>query len=329
MLPASKRNRILDDILKIVRRGRTFLLSGHDKPDGDTVGCELAFAGLLRTLGKKVRIVNADPVPESLLFLPGARRIRTSSRVKGFFDVAVIFECSGPDRMGNILDLDSQAGVVVNIDHHRHHGRFGDVNLVDPDASSNSEQVFGLFERAGIRMSRREAVALYAGLVTDTGRFQQGNTNPVSHRVAAALLEAGVNVPEVSRRLYGYASPGSVKILSRALGSLRLLAGGRVALMTLMDRDFRRAGAVLEDADDVSGQGILLPSVEVGLFVRPSGEAGRARVSFRGKGRVDLCRVAVDFGGGGHKNAAGCTLAGSVPSVARRVTRAVLSALPK
>lgn len=331
MLPAKKRNKIFDDILKAVKKGKTFLLSGHYKPDGDTVGSELAFASFLRRLKKKVRIVNAEPVPEGLRFLPGIEKVEALKKVEGYFDVVVVFECSGADRMGNILDLDTQAGTVINIDHHRHHAYFGDINLIDQDASSNSEQLFPFFQRAKVKVTKEEAAALYVGLVTDTGRFQQENANPESHRVAAGLHETGIDVADISRKLYGTRSEAALKILARGLGSLRLEAEGRVAILRVTEKDFAETGAGPDDTEDIVNHGLMVPSVEAVVFVRPSGPnaPGDCKISFRGKGRVDLCKVAVSLQGGGHKNASGCNMRGDVDVVARRMADAVIAELPK
>lgn len=328
-LPPKKRDKIIAEILAAVKKGKTFLLSGHHKPDGDTVGSELAFASFLRRLKKKVRIVNAEPVPPQLLFLPGADKIEASPKVDGFYDVVVVFECSGADRMGNIIDLDEQAGVVINIDHHAHHAFFGDINLINPFASSNSEQLFHFFRKAKMKITKDEAAALYVGLVTDTGRFQQENANPDSHRVAAGLLEAGIDVADISRRLYGTRSVAALKLLSRGIASLSVESGGRLAVLTVTEKDFAETGATFEDAEDVVNFGLLVPTVEAVVFVRSSQKAGECKVSLRGKGRVDLCKVAVSMGGGGHKNASGCNLPGSVPEVACRLAAAVAEALPK
>ncbi len=328
-LSEENRDKIIGRILRAVKGGRTFFLSGHQKPDGDTIGSQIAFASLLRRLKKRVEIYNTEPVPQMLRFLPGSERIKTAKKVGGFFDVAVVFECSGPDRMGNIIDLDRQARTVINIDHHAHHNHFGDINLIDPRASSNSEQLFYVFRKAGLKLARAEAMALYVGLVTDTGRFQQENTNPRSHQVAAGLLAAGVPVAEISRRLYDARPMSSLKLLGRALDSLRLEEGGLVSLMALRRRDFAEVGAADEETEDIINYGLKVSSVEVALFLKETEEGGSIKVSFRGKGRVDLCRIAVGFGGGGHRNASGCTVSGTLEDVSRAVLSEVRKSLSR
>jgi phosphoesterase RecJ-like protein len=325
---ARKRDKVLDEILRAVRRGKTFFLAGHEKPDGDTIGSELAFASLLRRLGKRVDIYNAEPVPDSLRFLPGADRAKASRRVEKDYDVAVVFECSGPDRMGNILDLKRHAKTVINIDHHAHHSYFGDINLINPRASSNSEQLFYLWRRARMPITRDEAMALYVGLVTDTGRFQQENTNPDSHEVAGGLVAVGIPVAEISRRLYYTRTPSALGLLGRALGTLKLLEDGRISVLTLTQPDFAETRATPDETEDVINHGLMPETVLVALFARETEAAGRVKVSLRGKGKVDLCRIAVKFGGGGHKNASGCTVSGSLEQAVDTVLREVRPSLP-
>lgn len=327
-LPEKKRDKIIDDILKVVRKNRTFLLSGHEKPDGDTIGSELAFASFLRRLKKKVDIINAEPVPQYLQFLPGAGAAKAAKKAEGRWDVVVVFECSGPERMGNIVDLKTQAGTVINIDHHAHHNYFGHINLINPKASSNSEQLFYVFKRAKMAITKDEAEALYVGLVTDTGRFQQENTNTLSHEVASGLHAAGINVAEITRRVYNTRTETSLKLLGRALSSLRLEAGGRIAVMSVSQADFAATGSNPEETEDVINHGLMVPTVQVALFLRDTDKPDDVKVSFRGKGQVDLCKIAVSFGGGGHKNASGCNIPGALPEVTRRVLAEVEKALP-
>ncbi len=325
-LSEKKRDQIISQILKVVRKGQTFFLSGHEKPDGDTVGSELAFASLLHRLKKKVDIYNAQPVPPFLRFLPGARLIKTSQNVKGFYDVAVIFECTGPERMGNIIDLHKQAKTVVNIDHHVYHKHYAHINLIDPNASSNSEQLFHVFQKARMPLTQQEATALYVGLVTDTGRFQYGNTDPHSHTIAAHLHQAGISSADICRQIYETRSISALKLMGRALASMRMLYNDRTSLMVLQKDDFQKTKSTLADTEEIINFGLMPPSVQVALLVCEE-EKSRIKVSLRGKGSVDVGRIAVSLGGGGHKNAAGCTLSGTVPKISNKVLSQIKAAL--
>lgn len=319
--------RELSRFARLLRTGRTFFLTGHENPDGDTVGSEIALASYLRGRGKSVVVGNASPVPAYCRFLKGIARIRSAKRFGGRYDAAIVFECSGPGRTGHVLDFKGQARVVVNVDHHAHHALYGDINLIDEDASSNSEQLLRVFDALKHRLTADEATALYLGLVTDTGRFQQENTRVGSHTAAARLLAAGVDVAEVHRHVYATRSPAAMRLMGRALSGARLAAGGRVTVLRLTRRDFEETGADASEVEDIPNMGLLPPTSWVSLFLRDTEERGKVKISLRGKSRVDLCRLAVSLGGGGHKNAAGAVLAGGIDAVEKKLLKLLSRAL--
>lgn len=327
---------VIRRILETCRAGRRFIITGHVNPDPDTVGSQLALASLIHRLGsgKQVALVNADPIPSNTRFLTGASRIRTVSRVKGHYDVAVILECNGPHRMGNLLDLKRQATTVINIDHHISFQRFGDLNFIDPRASSNAEQIYRLYQAAGIRPTAREATYLYVGLLTDTGRFQHSNTTPETHRAAADFLRYGVRAHQVHEYLYGRKPLAALRLLGGALNDLRLLSQGRIALLTIRRRVFQRFRAHQEDSEDIVNYGMLIPGVQVSILLREDDElqdvhrrSPVVRVSLRSRAPVDVCAVAKTFGGGGHRRAAGCSLSGTLAAATSQLLRRVIAAL--
>ncbi|MBI3292846.1 MAG: bifunctional oligoribonuclease/PAP phosphatase NrnA [Elusimicrobia bacterium] len=323
---------IIRRILERLRTGRRFFVTGHLKPDPDTVGSALALASLIHRLGpgKLVDLVTADPIPSNTLFLPGASRIRTAGRVKGHFDVAIILECNGPHRMGNIIDIERQAATTINIDHHISFQRFGDINFINPRASSNAEQVYRLYQTAGIRPNRREATYLYAGLLTDTGRFQHSNTTSETHQTAAALLACGVQPHKVHEELYGKKPQAALRLLGTALNGLRIISRRRIALLSISRQQFQQVRARQDDSEEIVNYGMLIPSVLVSVLLREDEEIQPShrrisvvRVSLRSKAPVDVCAVAKAFGGGGHRRAAGCSLPGTLSTVTPRLIRGI------
>jgi phosphoesterase RecJ-like protein len=212
---------------------------------------------------------------------------------------------------------------VINIDHHRHHNFFGDINLIHPGASSNSEQLFRIFDLAKVKINRREAAALYVGLVTDTGRFQQENTTPDSHAIAGKLMTAGIDHAAICRRIFNTRSVAALKLLSRALAALRAEAGGRVVVIPLARADFEETGAADDDVEEIVNFGLMVPGAEVSLFLKESAPGGPTKLSLRGKGKLDLSRLAVSLGGGGHRNASGAV----IPSRLEEAEKIVLEKL--
>jgi len=294
----------------------SFFLAGHLNPDGDTIGSMLAIGSVLKRLGKKVRLFSQDPVPENLRFLPHANTIH--SRVpKGKFDAAILLECSTPARGGALEPVLRRCGKVVNIDHHKTSEFYGDINIVEPHSSSTAEIVYRLFYNMNVNMTRREATCLYTAIVTDTGRFHFPATTPRTLEIASRLLETGFKFSRINDLLYATKACESLKILGRALESLELKAGGKLAVLTLKASDFKEFEARSEHSENVINFGMMPPGVKTAVMFRE--EEDRVSVTFRSRGHLDVSAVAKAFGGGGHRNASGCRMRGPLPQIREKV----------
>ncbi|MHB9154071.1 MAG: DHH family phosphoesterase [Endomicrobiales bacterium] len=309
----TKERKILSKIAEAIKKNNTFFIAGHIKPDGDTIGSALALASLLRRLGKKPKVYTRETVPQYLCFLRDTKSIILTDRAEGEFDCAIILECSDLDRMGNLISLE-QAATVVNIDHHAIFSTYGDINYVEPHASSSAEQVYYLFKHMKMPMTCPEAEALYVGLVTDTGKFQQANTTPEAMRMAADLLEAGIEPQKIYDKLYATMPLSSLNLLGAALSTLKLSSGGRVAYMEITHKMYRDTGSDVTETEGVINYSMMIPGVVVGILFRETEHAGLVKASFRSRGGIDVNKIAGHFGGGGHKNAAGCSFSGGLKS---------------
>jgi phosphoesterase RecJ-like protein len=309
--PASEaRERVLEEL----RAGERFLLVSHEHPDGDALGSLVAMQGVLAALGKDALIfLAADelPLPYEYRFLELAGLV---SEPPSDIDerVVVFLDCGNIDRTP-VGAVKREGSHILNLDHHHDNTRFGDVDLVVPEASCTAEIVWGLMRELGVRPTRAIAEALYVGLVTDTGKFMYENTGPCAHHMAAELIEAGVDTHAMYRRLYEGMPYAKLELLGRALSRVKRFDEGRLTLALISRDDFRLAGA-----DDSLSEGVIdhLRSVEgtkVAALARelPSeaGE-GRKKVSLRSTdGEVDVSAIARAAGGGGHVRAAGLTTA--------------------
>ncbi|PIU19236.1 MAG: bifunctional oligoribonuclease/PAP phosphatase NrnA [Elusimicrobia bacterium CG08_land_8_20_14_0_20_59_10] len=307
----------------LIAGSKNFFLAGHLNPDGDTIGCMLAIGSVLKRLGKKVWLFSQDPVPDNLAFLPNARAIK-SRLPASRFDVAILLECSTPARGGALEPVLRRSGKIINIDHHKTSEFYGDINIVEPHSSSTAEIVYRLFYNMKVNISRREAACLYTGMVTDTGRFHFAATSPRTLEVASRLLETGFKFSHVNDLLYATKARESLKILGRALESLELKAGGRLAVLTLRQEDFKAFDARSEHSESVINYGLMPPGVKAAVMFREEPEL--VNVTFRSVGHLDVSMVAKSFGGGGHRNAAGCRLKGTLQA-AREQVLAVLTRL--
>jgi len=294
----------------ISRPGERFVITSHHNPDGDAIGSLLGLGRALRAAGRDVVLAHADdpPVPGDLQFLlaEGEEFVRDLPADIGE-RVLIAVDCASELRMWN-TPVHEAARVVIDIDHHQDNTRFGDLNLIEPLASSTAEVVWGVLEQAGWPPTREVAEPLYVGMITDTGRFGYGNTSPRTHRIAAAMIEAGVDPAATSRRLYEEQPLDRLLLMGRALESSRALAGGRMLAAVLTGEDFDAAGG--RDTEGIVEGMRGVRGMKAAALVSEAGPEGMYRVSLRtADPNVDVSAIAREEGGGGHRAAAGFSTA--------------------
>jgi phosphoesterase RecJ-like protein len=303
-------------------RGSALML-GHVHPDADVLGTLLALGQALEARGWRVTYGGPHPAPAVLAFLPGVERYQRLHALDGRFDVAVLTDCPNPQRTEGLIDQARRAAAtVVNIDHHPDNRRYGDVNWIDVSAAATGELVYELLVALGAPLTPPIATNLFTALHTDTGSFRYSNVTPRTFKTAAALVQAGADPAFVSERLYERRAADSLRWLGEALGRVEISDDGRLAWLVLP------AGSVPEkfiESEELVNYPRSIATVRVACLLRE--DLGRVKVSLRGKGDVDVQRIAAQFGGGGHPNAAGCTIAGPIAEATRVVLVAVRAAL--
>jgi phosphoesterase RecJ-like protein len=296
---------------------------GHAHPDADVLGTLLALGLALEHRSWTVTYGGPHPAPDVLDFLPGVERYGVLTSIEGAFDVAVLTDCPNPDRTEGLLTrVRPAARRIVNIDHHPDNRAYGHVNWIDPTAAATGELVYALLLALGWPISPAVATNLFTAIHTDTGSFRYSNVTPATFRIAAALVDAGADPALVSNALYERRGPEALGALAEVLARVEVSEDGRVAWIALP------SGLVPEsfvEAEDLVNYPRSIGSVRVSCLFRERG--GRVKVSLRGKGDVDVNRIAARFGGGGHKNAAGCLVSGSLQGVAEVVLAAVRDSL--
>ena len=316
---AESQNGSLADVARALRAGDRFLLTTHEGPDGDALGSLLAMHHVLEQLGKdSVMFLPAKefPLPVEYQFLP-LEEVFHEPPVDVVDRVIVFLDCGNIDRMP-VDFLQRDDAVVLNIDHHHDNTRFGTLNLVDTDASCTAEIVFELAKLLGAEVTPEIASALYVALVTDTGRFMYENTGAAAHRLAAELIDAGVDVHDIYRRLYERVPLEKLHLVSRAIERIVQLDDCKLAVTYISARDYADTGA-----NDSLTEGIIdhvrsLEGTEVAAMIRDKTDGGRAarKVSLRSTdGRVDVSAIARKRGGGGHPRAAGFSTDLSYPEL--------------
>jgi bifunctional oligoribonuclease and PAP phosphatase NrnA len=299
----------IDRVADAIRAGDRFLLTTHENPDGDALGSLLATHRILETLGKDSLMFLAAkefPLPVEYRFLP-LEEVFHEPPADIADRVVVFLDCGNIDRMP-VDFLQNGDNTLINIDHHHDNTRFGTVNLVDVKASCTAEIVYDLTGLLDVQLTPEIANALYVGLVTDTGKFMYENTDARSHRMAAGLIEAGVEVNEVYRRLYEHAPAEKLKLLARALEGITLRDEGRLAVTYISREDYSVTGASEALTEGIIDHLRTIDGTVVAAVVRDQSDGGRAarKVSMRSTdGQVDVSAIARQHGGGGHRRAAG------------------------
>jgi phosphoesterase RecJ-like protein len=302
---ASDLERVVDEF----RSADRFLLTTHEGPDGDALGSLLALHHILERIGKdSVMFLAAKefPLPIEYRFLP-LEEVFHDPPADVVDRVIVFLDCGNIDRMPAAF-LQREDAHVLNIDHHHDNTRFGTINLVDTEASCTAEIIFRIARLLGAEITPEIAGALYVALITDTGKFMYENTRPSAHRMAAELIEAGVDVSDIYRRLYERVPIEKLRLIARALEKIELLEDGKLALTYIAERDYAETGA-----SEVHTEGIIdhlraLEGADVAAVIRDKTDGGTAarKVSLRSSnGGIDVSAIARKHGGGGHRRAAG------------------------
>lgn len=303
-----------EEVAKLLAAGRRFLLTGHRNPDGDALGSALGLALALEAAGKEARVVMRDTWSRAYAKLPGISRVVVADALPADWpsrwDAVLAMECPEAERAGwpNLL-----AGKVVNVDHHAGNTRYGSLNLVDLPAAATGEIVADLLDLLGWPFTADIATNLWVSLVTDTGSFRYSNTTPKALALGARLVAEGAQPGPVNEFLFEAAPLSSLKLEALVLGTLELHAGGTVATVELPRRFFDESGAKEPDTEGLVNRARGIEGVRAAALIR-EGEDGEIRCSLRSKGAVDVRSVAVLHAGGGHRNASGCRMAGTLAS---------------
>ena len=300
------------------------LVASHVRPDADAYGSSIAMALHLKAQGKEVTVWNEEGMTEKFRYLPESSLVELPpAHEKCDFDVFLALDTSTKERLGRVLKATGNVGTWVNIDHHVSNHRYGDLNHIDDSAPATGQILYDYFTHAGGAISPAMAVNLYAAISTDTGSFQYDKTSPHTFRLIAELVEKGVNVPEISRKMYDSYPRRRLELLKALLNSARFDCDDRVASFSLSLETAKNLSVLPEDNEGLIDHLRAVEGVQVAVFFEELPE-NKVRVSMRSKEpRFDVCKICGLFGGGGHAQAAGARLVGSLESAEEKVLQAV------
>ncbi len=314
----------MEQIIHQLDNSGNVLVVSHEGPDGDAVGSLIAMGLALDALHKEVTLFNESAIPAVYRFLPSVNRIKRMTGEISRFDTAVILDCGDLKRIGKTADLlDRKKGIdapfIINIDHHITNTYFGDFQLIDTGACATCEIVYRLMKEMNVPLNKNIATSIYTGILTDTGSFRFSNTNRAAFEICNEMVALGVEPYNVAKHVYGRYSLERIKLLNLALDSIEISENGKLSLMTITRRMFNETGTNSEDVDGLINYARLIADVKVAVLIQENhirsgnGDGNKQyHISLRSDGSVDVAAIAFEFGGGGHRSAAGFNIDGRI-----------------
>jgi phosphoesterase RecJ-like protein len=314
---------VLSQVVELIENKQNFAITTHVRPDGDGIGSSLGLYWLLKSLGKNAEVIACDEIPGAYQELPGVEDIRRVKAIDKQYDAVFIIECSDAFRPG-ITDLEKE--FTVNIDHHATSEHFGTINWIDSTASAVGEMIYNLCKAIGGRITTEIAECLYMALVTDTGSFHYSNTTDRTLKVASELLKSGAKPAKIAEAVYNSYPWSRIELMRHVLATVKRDPSGLVASMRQTLEMRKNAGAVDGDNNGFVNIPLAAKEVEAVVYKRDVGP-DEYRVRLRSKGTINVAKVAEKFGGGGHKNAAGCRAVGDWDEIEAKLVDATLDAI--
>jgi phosphoesterase RecJ-like protein len=310
---------LVDQLGELCERHDPIMVMGHKDADGDTLGCSLAFAEALRARGKRVWTVIPHPLPQKYAWMPGFEQIVERPADGEEVPLVLVFDSGNMERSGSAAAHVSEQATIVNVDHHTSNSRFGDLNIIDTDASAVGQMCLDMLEHFGWPITRSMATNLYTALMTDTGGFRHENTTPRALRDAARLAALGADPSYVASCVYKSRPLTTVKLSGLSITGMQVEMDGRLAWAKVTRRMLREAGAVMAESEDIIDTLNSLAGLQVAIIFKEV-SARLTKISVRSRGAVDAAMLCGVFGGGGHLRAAGA----EVPLPLERAIPAVL-----
>lgn len=311
------------ELVRLLQQGRRFYVTSHQRPDGDAIGSACAMALALQAMGKHATVVMDAVPPAYLQPFPTVSEVLVTDEVRERADAVLLMECSSLSRCG-VRGLEQSP--VINIDHHPGNTGYGAINWIDEQAAACGEQAFTLIDALGVALTPDIATHLYLAILTDTGSFHFSHLTPRTYHLAARAVAAGADPQWIARTHYDSNSLGRVRIFGAVLNTMITLAEGRVAVLHITRDMAARLGGTYDDTEGLINFPLTVKDIQAVAFLKEAADHDW-RLSLRSKGTVDIGAIARGFGGGGHTNAAGCSVAGTYDQCLERLTPLLCAAV--
>jgi phosphoesterase RecJ-like protein len=315
---------VIERIGAVIRENQSFVLMSHVRPDGDAIGSQLALGFALMAMGKEVHLINEDGLPDNLAFLKGSDRIETPPAEPLDVDVAIALDTATKPRLGdNALHAASKAKLWLNIDHHISNPQYGEINLIDATSPATGQILYDLITRLDLPLTEESRDAIYVAVSTDTGSFQYPATTAKTYEMAADLIRRGLDVGTINSKTYDDSPYRRLELMRALLNTLERSDDGRVANWTLLDQTRLDLELRPEDSEGLIDTIRAIRGVRLAVFFEELPD-GKIRVSMRSKDhQLDVCKIAMEFGGGGHALAAGIRMKGPLSDAKALVLGAI------
>ena len=307
----------LDNIIEEIKKAESIVILTHETPDGDAIGSSLAMKVALKQLGKNADVIIKE-VPRTFNFLPGSEEIKDNSEIKSY-DLAISLDCADLKRLVANEYFENAKQTIV-IDHHGSNKMYGDINFVNPVAPACCQILIGMFQYFDINIDKELGTCILTGIITDTGGFRYSGVTPETFEFTADLLQKGVNVSDIYKRVLQTKTKANFELMRRTLDRIEFLEDGKVTFTYITNKDLEEVNAGIGDHEGLVEIGRDVEGVEVSVFVREKDEEENTyKVSMRSNDYVNVSDVCLMFGGGGHEKAAGAVLQGSLEQVKQKV----------
>lgn len=295
----------MNKVIEKINNARSVAVLPHINEDGDALGTCFAFAEVMRRLGKTA-VVYVSEIPEKRLEFMGADYVVYDENKTYEHDLCACLDCGDLQRIGKRVKLFNEINNSINIDHHATNTKFADANYVCGGVSAAAEVLYCVFEEMGIKLEKSEAEHLYTAICSDTGSFKYSSTSPKTMRIAAELMECGINFPEIEHKLFDCRSYNAELMSAEVTMGMKIYENGKIAVVTVPDELYEKYGIEVKDAPNMVDIPRCIEGVETAVCIKH--QNGTIRVNLRSNGYADVSKVALMFGGGGHARAAGCNV---------------------
>lgn len=315
----------MEQAIQLIEKSNNIFIISHINPDGDNLGSSLALALSLKKINKNVMVVKNDIVPKSFTFLPGIDLIKEYNNDSDSVDLLIVLDCSDENRLGENKKLLEISKKVINIDHHISNTNFGDINIVDAKAGATGELIYHFIQEMNITLDEEMSSNIYVAISTDTGSFRYENATPETHRIAANLLETGIDKVHINSNLYENMSFTRMKLFIKSLATLETFSNGKIAVIKVTQDMLKETGSTLEDTEGIISFIRKLSAVESVCLLKELGEKD-IKISLRTKNLLDASLICGKFDGGGHKRAAGCTIYNDMEEAKKLIVNSIQEA---